>query len=289
MTQVALVTGASSGIGKAAALALNAAGYLTYATARRTESLRDLERAGCRALQLDVTDEASMVAAVQAIEAQHVAIDVLVNNAGYGLNGPIEELQIADVRHEFETNVFGLIRMAQLVLPRMRKKGTGHIINIGSVGGSFTAPGAGAYHASKYAVEAFSDALRMETRSFGVHVVLIKPTGVYTSFDTKISETMPQTGESSPYAFFKRNHVEVTNRMFNGRSPAGIIKPEEVARIIVRAARAPRPRTRYNVGLSASIYLGLRRILSDRAWDEMMMAQFPMQPRGAAPSGARQS
>lgn len=287
--QVALVTGASSGIGKATALALKNAGYTTYATARRPETLQDLEQAGCRALQLDVTDEASMVAAVRAIEAEHGAIDVLVNNAGYGLNGPIEELEPDDIRHEFETNVFGLVRVAQLVLPGMRKKGTGRIINVGSVGGSFTAPGAGAYHASKYAVEAFSDALRMETRSFGVDVVLIKPTGVYTSFDAKIADTMPQTGESSPYAFFKRNHIEVTNRMFNGRSANGIIKPEDVARVIVRAAQAVRPRTRYNVGLSASIYLGLRWILPDRAWDAVMMAQFPMRPRGTSPSGTRSS
>jgi NADP-dependent 3-hydroxy acid dehydrogenase YdfG len=282
MTQrVALVTGASSGIGKATALTLNQAGYITYATARRLDTLRDLEQAGCRTLQLDVTDEASMIAAIKIIEAGHGAIDALVNNAGYGLNGPIEELEINAVRHEFETNVFGLVRMAQLVLPAMRQRNAGRIINVGSVGGTFTAPGAGAYHASKYAVEAFSDALRMEVQAFGVQVVLIQPTGVYTAFDTKIAQTMPQTGDSSAYAFFKANHAEVTRRMFSGRGNYGIIKPEDVARTILQAARARRPQTRYRVGLSAHLYTGLRRILPDWAWDALMTAQFPIQPRGS--------
>jgi NADP-dependent 3-hydroxy acid dehydrogenase YdfG len=291
MTQrVALVTGASSGIGKATALMLNQAGYITYATARRLESLSDLERAGSRTLRLDVTDEASMIAAVETIEAEHSAIDVLVNNAGYGLNGPVEELEINAVRHEFETNVFGLVRMAQLVLPAMRRQNSGRIINVGSVGGTFTAPGAGAYHASKYAVEAFSDALRMETQSFGVQVVLIQPTGVYTAFDAKIAQTMPQTGGSSPYAFFKANHAKVTRRMFSGQGHYGIIKPEDVARTILQATQARRPQTRYKVGLSAHLYTGLRRILPDRIWDAMMMMQFPVHPRGnVTRSNAQQS
>ncbi len=280
--RVALVTGASSGIGKATALMLNQAGYTTYATARRLESLIDLETAGCRTLRLDVTDEASMIAAVETIEAEHSAIDVLVNNAGYGLNGPVEELEINAVRHEFETNVFGLVRMAQLVLPAMRQQKSGRIINVGSVGGTFTAPGAGAYHASKYAVEAFSDALRMETQSFGVQVVLIQPTGVYTAFDAKIAQTMPQTGGSSVYAYFKANHAKVTRRMFSGRGNYGIIKPEDVARTILQVAQAKQPKTRYKVGLSAHLYTGLRRILPDRMWDAMMMMQFPVQPRRGA-------
>jgi NADP-dependent 3-hydroxy acid dehydrogenase YdfG len=290
MTQrVALVTGASSGIGKATALMLNQAGYITYATARRPETLSDLERAGCRTLRLDVTDEDSMVAAVRTIETEHTAIDVLINNAGYGLNGPVEELEINAVRHEFETNVFGLVRMAQLVLPGMRKQNSGRVINVGSVGGTFTAPGAGAYHASKYAVEAFSDALRMEVQAFGVQVVLIQPTGVYTAFDAKIAQTMPQTGDSSAYAFFKANHAEVTRRMFSGNGNYGIIKPEDVARTILQAAQAKQPKTRYKVGLSAHLYTGLRRILPDRIWDTIMMMQFPLQPRrGATRSSTQQ-
>jgi short-subunit dehydrogenase len=160
----------------------------------------------------------------------------------------------------------------------MRRKGSGRIINVGSVGGTFTTPGAGAYHASKWAVESFTDALRYEVRPFGVDVVLIQPTGVYTQFDTKIAQTMPDTGPDSPYAGFKASQARVTERMFKGPNVAGIIQAEDVARVIVRATTARRPRTRYKVGLSAHVYSALRRAVSDRTWDRIMGMQFPSQP-----------
>src|SRR5579883_244270 len=156
---VALVTGASSGIGKVTAIALHSAGFITYATARNPQTLSDLATKGCYVLQLDITDEASMLAAVRPIEAKHGAVSLLVNNAGYNQIGPLEELTMEEIRRQFETNVFGLLRMCQLVLPRMRSQGYGRIINVGSIGGTFTTPGNGAYHASKYAVESFTDAL----------------------------------------------------------------------------------------------------------------------------------
>ncbi len=275
--RVALVTGASSGIGKATALALISAGYITYATARRMDALDALKDLGCRTLQLDVTDEASMTRAVHAVEVEHGAIDLLVNNAGYSELGPVEELSLADVRREFETNVFGLVRMIQLVLPLMRANHSGRIINIGSIGGTFTAPGAGAYHASKYAVEAFTDALRNEIQSFGIEVILIQPTGVHTPFFAKQALTLPQTGEGSPYAYFKERFLQTANRMFAGRI-YGLIEADDVARVVVRAAQSQRPQTRYKVGVSAHLYYHLRRILSDRAWDRVMSMQFPVQP-----------
>lgn len=172
--------------------------------------------------------------------------------------------------------MFGLVRMCQLVLPEMRRKGTGRIINVGSVGGIFTTPGAGAYHASKWAVESFTDALRFEVAGFGIAVVLIQPTGVYTAFDKKLAQTLLDTGPDSPYAAFKANHQRVTVQMFSGRNLAGIVQPEQVARVIAHAAAARRPRTRYKVGLSAHLYSGLRRMVSDRAWDWLMGQQFPM-------------
>lgn len=183
-----------------------------------------------------------------------------------------------DIRREFETNVFGLVRMAQLVLPGMRRKGAGRIVNVGSVGGSFTAPGAGAYHASKYAVEAFSDALRMETAPFGVCVALVKPTGVRTPFFDKINGTLPDTGPDSPYAFFKENFARITARMASGPG-YGLVTAEQVARVILRAAEDRRPRARYIAGSSGRAYLAMRRLLSDRAWDAMMAAQFPVLPK----------
>jgi NAD(P)-dependent dehydrogenase (short-subunit alcohol dehydrogenase family) len=278
LQRVALVTGASSGIGRATALALHAAGFLVYASARCQNTLADLAQRGLRTVELDVSDEASMRQALQRVLNEAGTVSVLVNNAGYGLGGPLEELPLAQVRQQFETNVFGLLRLSQLVLPGMRAQGWGRIIQVGSVGGSFTAPGAGAYHASKYAVEALSDALRYEVQSFGVDVVLIKPTGVHSPFAGKINASLPQTGPDSPYLAFKINLERVTTQMFAGRAP-GIIRPETVARTIVRAATAGRPRTRYLVGTSAHLYLGLRRLVSDRLWDRIMGLQFPMTAR----------
>ena len=272
-TLVALVTGASSGIGKAIAQAFVAQGYIVYATARQLDALTDIQ--GIRPLMLDVTQEHSMVQAIQTITAEQSSIDVLVNNAGFALNGPVEELSLEQVRDEFETNVFGLVRMTQLVLPIMRANHRGHIINIGSIGGTFTAPGAGAYHASKYAVEAFTDALRFEVRTFGIKVSLIQPTGVHTQFFAKLTETLPQTGEDSPYAYFKKRFVQTTNRMFAGRM-YGLIEADDVANVVVQAAQSRQPRARYKVGASAYMYYYMRRLLSDRAWDWIMSLQFPM-------------
>lgn len=278
--KVVLVTGASSGIGKTTAEHFTKAAYITYATSRKLDSLEPLKAKGCHVLQLDVTDETSRREAVRQIEAKHGSVDILVNNAGYGLNGPVEELELDQVRHQFETNVFGLVAMSQLVLPAMRSRGWGRIINVGSVGGTFTTPGAGAYHASKWAVESFTDALRYEVQGFGVDVVLIQPTGVYTEFDKKIASVMPDTGPQSPYAFFKENHIKVTNQMFQPKSSAGVIRPEVVAKAILQAAQVRKPRTRYKVGTSAHIYSGLRRLVSDRQWDAITRMRFPMEPKG---------
>jgi NADP-dependent 3-hydroxy acid dehydrogenase YdfG len=159
-----LITGCSTGIGRATAEHLAKAGHLVYATARRAEAIADLEAAGCHTLALDVTDESSMRAAVEQVVAELGAVGVLVNNAGYSQSGAVEMVSMEDVRRQFETNVFGLTRMCQLVLPGMRAQGSGRIVNISSMGANFTFPGGGVYHATKYAVEAISDALRFEVR-----------------------------------------------------------------------------------------------------------------------------
>ena len=177
-----LITGCSTGIGRACAQRLAGAGHTVYATARRLESVEDLKAAGCRTLALDVTDEASMTAAVQAIEAEAGAVGALVNNAGYSQSGAIETLSMDDLRRQFETNVFGLVRMTQLVLPGMRAAGFGRIVNMSSMGGNFVFPGGGAYHATKYAVEAISDALRFEVKGFGIGVTVIQPGAIRTEF-----------------------------------------------------------------------------------------------------------
>ena len=278
--KVALVTGSSSGIGLAAAGMFKEAGFTVYASARRPESLEDLRRQGFSAVQLDVTDEDSVQKAVAHIEKEHGAVDVLVNNAGYGQSGPVEVLPLYDIRRQFETNVFGPVRLSQLVLPGMRRKGWGRVINVGSIGGTFATLGAGAYHASKFAIEAFSDALRAEVEGFGVDVALIQPTGVYTKFDKAMSTTYPHVSPDSPYHFFTENHKRASAAVFQGRNTAGVVSAEQVARKILHAATAPRPRTRYRVGLSAHVLFRVRRTLSDRAWDRMTRAQFPVVPKG---------
>src|SRR5581483_4098653 len=181
-SKAVLITGCSSGIGHATAEFLAREGWTVYATARKPETLSDLERSGCKTLALDVTDEASMAAAVETVETAEGAVGVLVNNAGYSQSGAVESVSLEQVRRQFETNVFGLIRMCQLVLPGMRAQGWGRIVNLSSMGGRLTFPGGGCYHATKYAVEAISDALRFEVRGFGVEVIIVEPGLIVTNF-----------------------------------------------------------------------------------------------------------
>src|SRR6478736_2075909 len=181
-SEAVLVTGCSSGIGRATAEHLASKGRTVYATARRLDSIRELEAAGCKLLELDVTDDQSMAAAVKTVEDAEGAVGVLVNNAGYSQSGAVESVPMDAVRRQFETNVFGLVRMCQLVLPAMRRQRWGRIVNVSSMGGRLVFPGGGFYHGTKYAVEAISDALRFEVKGFGVDVILIEPGLIKTEF-----------------------------------------------------------------------------------------------------------
>jgi NAD(P)-dependent dehydrogenase (short-subunit alcohol dehydrogenase family) len=272
-SRAALVTGCSSGIGRATALALLAKGFTVYATARRPETLEDLASLGCRRLALDVTSEASMVAAVSLVEAEHGHVEVLVNNAGYALQGPVEETSLDAVRAQFETNVFGLTRLCQLVLPGMRAARSGRIINIGSMGGRFTFPGGGFYHASKHAVEAVSDALRLEVAPFGVHVSLVQPGPVVSAFvDSAVDSVDVSDG---PYAQFNRELVDRYRQAYDGSASNLEISPEKVADVIVSAATSSRPRSRYAVGAMAKTLITTRRLLPDVAWDTVVRQTWP--------------
>jgi NAD(P)-dependent dehydrogenase (short-subunit alcohol dehydrogenase family) len=272
-SRAALVTGCSSGIGRATALALLAKGFTVYATARRPETLEDLASLGCRTLALDVTSEESMVAAVSLVEAEHGHVEVLVNNAGYALQGPVEETSLDAVRAQFETNVFGLTRLCQLVLPGMRAARSGRIINIGSMGGRFTFPGGGFYHASKHAVEAVSDALRLEVAPFGVHVSLVQPGPVVSAFvDSAVDSVDVSDG---PYAQFNRELVDRYRQAYDGSASNLEISPEKVADVIVSAATSSRPRSRYAVGAMAKTLITTRRLLPDVAWDTVVRQTWP--------------
>ncbi len=259
-----LVTGCSSGIGRATAQALVAAGHTVYATARRPETLADLQAAGARTLALDVTDEDSMKTAVAAVEDEHGTVGTLVNNAGYGVYGPVEEVAMDDVRRQFETNVFGLGRLTQLVLPGMRAAGGGRVVNVSSMGGRLVYPTGGWYHASKYAVEALSDALRVEVKPFGVDVVLVEPGLIRTEFESVASGGLSPEAASGPYAVLRRTSDEVMRRGYSSRLGA---EPSAVADVIVRAVAARRPRSRYVVTPAAKAQVQLRRLGGDRLWD----------------------
>jgi NAD(P)-dependent dehydrogenase (short-subunit alcohol dehydrogenase family) len=271
-----LITGCSTGIGRAAAEHLAGRGWTVYATARRPESIEDLKDKGCRTLALDVTDEQSMRDAVKQVEDAEGAVGVLVNNAGYSQSGAVESVNLDDVRRQFETNVFGLIRMCQLVLPGMRRQGWGKIVNISSIGGKVAFPGGGIYHGTKHAVEGVSDSLRFEVRGFGIDVVVIEPGLIKTQFgDAAVSSIDTGTTGDGPYAEFNRAVAATTAGAYEGPLARLGGGPETVAHKIEKAISSRRPRTRYPVTPSARIVLGIHAILPDRAWDAFNGTNFP--------------
>ena len=280
-SKAVLITGCSSGIGHATAQHLASKGWKVYATARRPESISDLKDRGCETLALDVTDEASMQAAVKAVEEAEGAVGVLVNNAGYSQSGAVEDVPMDQVRRQFETNVFGLARMCQLVLPGMRRQRWGKIVNISSMGGRLTFPGGGYYHGTKHAVEAISDALRYEVAGFGVDVVVIEPGLIRTSFgDAAAAATVEAVPTEGPYADFNAAVVTATKGIYEG-GPLSKLGggPETVARAVEKAITRRRPKTRYKVTPSARMALGTRRLLPDRGWDAFLRSQFPQPGR----------
>jgi NAD(P)-dependent dehydrogenase (short-subunit alcohol dehydrogenase family) len=274
-SRAVLITGCSSGIGHATAERLVADGWTVYATARRPETLGELAELGCRTLALDVTDEASMNAAVNSVVEAEGAVGVLVNNAGYSQSGAVESVPLDEVRRQFETNVFGLIRMCQLVLPSMREKRWGKIVNIGSMGGRLTFPGGGLYHATKYAVEALSDALRFEVRGFGVDVILIEPGLIVTNFGDTATASVDAAQAAGPYRDFNEAVAKTTAEAYRGPMAKLGAGPEKVAATIADALKTKRPKARYPVTPSAHLMINQRRLTPDRVWDLMMRAQFP--------------
>jgi NADP-dependent 3-hydroxy acid dehydrogenase YdfG len=296
MTAV-LITGTSSGIGRATAARLARRPDLTvYATARRVEAIADLASVGAHPLPLDVTDETSMIEAVAAVEAAHGQVDILINNAGYGEYGPIEEVALDRVRAQFETNVFGLARLTQLVLPGMRRAGRGRIVNISSMGGRLVFPGGGYYHASKYAVEAISDALRQEVRPFGIEVAIVEPGLIRTGFGAVAAESLraasaapshavsvepshavgpSHAADAGPSGPYRKMVAAVDTAMARSyANPALATTPESVARVIERAATSRRPRSRYLVTPAARLMVHTRRLLGAGVFDTINRLQF---------------
>ncbi|MGH2834851.1 MAG: SDR family NAD(P)-dependent oxidoreductase [Solirubrobacteraceae bacterium] len=293
-SKAVLITGCSSGIGAAAAQRLAERGFTVYASARRLESIESLRAFGCKLLQLDVTDEASMRAAVETVVAEQGAVGALVNNAGYSQGGPIEQVSMESVRRQFETNVFGLIYLTRLVLPAMRAQHWGRIVNIGSMGGRLTFPGGGLYHATKHSLEAISDALRFEVAGFGIGVTLIEPGLITSDFAKTAVATVAETdgssvsGEAASDA--NDNGAENPYRAFNAKLAAMTVgvyespirhlggSPEVVAKAIEKAITRRKAPTRMLLTPSAHLTVLQRKLLPDRLWDATMRSQLP-QPR----------
>ncbi|MBV1949038.1 oxidoreductase [Streptomyces sp. BV129] len=267
--KVALVTGASSGIGESAARRLQKAGLIVYGAARRTDRMGGLAASGVRTLSLDVTSEASAERAVAEIVSAEGRIDVLVNNAGYGSYGALEDVPMGEARAQIEVNLFGLARLTQLVLPYMRAQGSGTIVNISSMGGRFATPMGAWYHASKYAVEGLSDALRLEVKRFGIDVVLIEPGSIRTEWGAIAAEKLRATSLHGPYAEQADAMAAALEKSSKPgarmTSPAGVI-----GETVAKAATARRPRTRYRVGFGARPLVLLSKLLPDRTFDALI-------------------
>ena len=251
-------------------------GHNVYATARNAESIVDLQAAGCKTLALDVTDEGSMVAAVDHVVAAEGKVGALVNNAGYSQSGAMETVDMDSLRRQFETNVFGLTRMCQLVLPSMRAAGFGRIVNISSIGGKVVFPGGGAYHATKHSVEALSDAMRFEVKSFGVDVVIVEPGAIRTEFGNAVVSNLSGLKDDGPYGKFNASVGTITKEAYEkGPMAAFSGPPEAVAKVILKAITKRRPRPRYSVTPGAKIIIGSHALMSDRGWDFFVGTQFP--------------
>ena len=263
--QVVLITGASSGMGKATAKLLLTEGFTVYATARRVDKMNDLKASGAKVISMDVTDDQSMVDAVNQIIREQGRIDVLFNNAGYGSFGAVEDVSIEEARRQFEVNLFGLGRLTQLVLPHMRNQKSGVIINNSSMGGKIYTPLGAWYHATKHALEGFSDCLRLEVAQFGIKVVVVEPGNIETEWGGIMLDHVKKSSEHSAYRTYVNAFVKLMGN-FEGKGSS----PDVIARVVLKAIRAKQPKTRYVAGAMATPFLLMRKLLSDRMFDRLL-------------------
>ena len=267
--KVALVTGASSGMGKDFAKALLLEGMTVYTAARRVEQMDDLKELGALPLQMDITKEEDVQAAVTTIEKGHGGVDVLINNAGFGMYGAMEDTSIEDARYQFEVNVFGMARLTQLLLPSMRKKKSGKIINISSMGGKIYTPLGSWYHAAKHAVEGWSDCLRLELKNFNIDVVVIEPGIIKTEFGTVLLDPMLKRSGRGPYSKMAN---AVANATRDSSKKGQSSDPQVITDLIIKAVRASKPKTRYAAGKFAKPMMFIRKWFGDRVFDKMVLS-----------------
>lgn len=264
--KVILVTGASSGMGKLSAQDLIKAGHIVYCVARSVDKMKDLEQIGGHVMKMDVTNEADIEEVVKQVIAEQGRIDVLWNNAGYGLYGPVEDLSMEKVQQQFEVNVYGVARLTKKVLPYMREKCNGLIINTSSMGGKIYTPLGAWYHASKHAIEGFSDCLRMEVKEFGIKVVMLEPGMINTGFNAAVRDDFSFESQNGPYKRLVNGYIKA---MENNPAPGS--KPEVISRTVLKIINARNPKTRYLVGRGGKLLVAIRRIFGDKAFDTMML------------------
>ncbi|WP_310685349.1 oxidoreductase [Aliifodinibius sp. S!AR15-10] len=267
-----LITGASSGMGKTTALQLIDQGHMVYGAARRVEKMQELEEAGGRAIEMDITDEEQIVAAVTHILEEQDQIDVLVNNAGFGLYGAVEDISIEDAKRQFEVNLFGLARITKEVLPHMRERNSGTIINISSMGGKIYTPLGAWYHASKHALEGWSDCLRLELKQFNIDVVIVEPGVIATDFGDTLSGPLLENSGDGPYEQMARAMAQATKDSYEKEGASS--PPSVVADTILKVIRSDKPKTRYPVGNMARLLMFIRKYLGDRIFDKAIMSQL---------------
>jgi short-subunit dehydrogenase len=269
--KVALVTGASSGIGESTAILLKENGYIVYGAARRTVKMKNLESHGVKIIALDITKEESIVECVNTIIENEGRLDVLINNAGYGSYGAIEDVTLEEARRQFDVNIFGLARLTQLVLPKMREHRYGKIVNISSIGGKIYTPFGGWYHATKHALEGFTDSLRLETKGFGIDPIIIEPGGIKTEWGAIAAENLKKTSGGGAYAETANKAADGMAKMYEGNR---LSEPEVIAKTILKAITARNPKTRYAAGSMSGLVLFMRRWLSDKMFDRVIMSQI---------------
>lgn len=272
MSKIILITGASSGMGKETALLLLQEGHTVYGAARSVDDMKALEDHGGHALKMDITKDDQIVAGVEEVIKKEGCIDVLVNNAGFGLYGAVEDIPLDDARYQFEVNVFGLGRLTQLVLPHMRNQGSGTIINISSMGGKMYTPLGAWYHATKHAIEGWSDCLRLELKQFNIDVVIVEPGLIDTGFADVMAGPMEKYSSTGPYKEFVQKIAAVSRRAYGkeGRQSP----PSVIANVISKAIAAKKPKTRYVAGSLAKPLIFLRKWFGDRFFDWAVMTQI---------------
>ncbi|KAF1023018.1 MAG: putative ketoacyl reductase [Paracidovorax wautersii] len=268
--KTALVTGASSGMDKAIALRLIKDGYQVYVAARSVDKMAGLARLGAYPLRMDVSRDEEIVAGVETILSQTGGVDVLVNNASFGLYGPVEEIGIDEARYQFEVNLFGAARLTQLLLPAMRAKRAGHIVNITSMGGKMYSILGAWYHATKHALEGWSDCLRLEVAEFGIQVVIVEPGVIETGFGDAATDSIVKRSASGPYGRW----VQIVAKAIRNTYGQGTgSDPSVIADVVSRAVASSKPRTRYAAGKFAKMLIRLRVWLGDRLFDRIILSQ----------------